>query len=276
MILKEYIDPEFKKLLDITDKIEVDNRKIDKTVFASLWDRADPWFEKPNFRRSISKESWSGVTKIQLNNHNFFLKKQQDYFAYSVKPPFKKLLLQREFENIKLFNSFKIPCLDVVYFGVRKKENHVQGILITKSLDNYISLLEAKKQYLDLSGSEELKIKRDAITKIAELVKKMHLSGLMHNYLYLKHIYIDKDFCKTGRSPSHDSVCRFIDLDGARKTTYNSTKQLRDLDTLNRINKRSPALSLNEKIYFLIKYLNKTNCDKDVRNLIKRINKINK
>jgi hypothetical protein len=186
------------------------------------------------------------------------------------------MFLQREFESIRLFNSYKIPSLDIVYFGIRKNGNNTQGILITKSLDNYISLTEAKKQSLDLSGPEELKIKRYAITKIAKLVKKMHLSGLMHNYLYLKHIYIDKDFCKTGRSPSHDPVCRFIDLDGARKATYNSTKQLRDLDTLNRINKRSPALSLNEKIYFLLKYLNKTSCDKDVRNLIKRINKISK
>ena len=83
MILNEYIDPEFKKLLNNTDKIEVDNRKIDETVFASLWNRADPWFEKPNSRRSTSKESWSGVTRIQLKERNFFLKKQQDYFAYS-------------------------------------------------------------------------------------------------------------------------------------------------------------------------------------------------
>jgi hypothetical protein len=167
MILKEYIDPEFKNLLDITDVKEVNNRKTAKTLFKSLWNRTDPWFEKPNFRRSTSKESWSGITKIQLNKHNLFLKKQQDYFAYSIKPPFKKLLLQREFENIKLFKSFKIPCLDVVYFGVRKKENHVQGLLVTKSLDSYISLLEAKKHYLNLSGSEEIKIKKDAITKIA-------------------------------------------------------------------------------------------------------------
>ena len=42
MILNEYIDPEFKKLLNNTDKIEVDNRKIDETVFMSLWNRADP------------------------------------------------------------------------------------------------------------------------------------------------------------------------------------------------------------------------------------------
>ena len=276
MILNEYIDPEFKKLLNNTYKIEVDNRKIDETVFTSLWNRADPWFEKPNSRRSTSKESWSGVTRFQLKERNFFLKKQQDYFAYSIKPPFKRMLLQREFENLKLFKSLKIPSLNCVYFGIRKKVHHTQAILITKSLDNYISLLEAKKQYLDLPGQEQRKIKRSAITSVAELVKKAHLSGLMHNYLYLKHIYIDKNFCKTGEKPSLEPVCRFIDLDRARKARYNSKKQLRDLDTLNRINRRSPAVDVKDKIYFLIKYLNKTSCDKDVRKLIKRIKEISK
>ena len=274
MILNEYIDPAFKRLLNITGKAEVDNRKIDETIFVGLWNRSDPWFEKPNFRRSTSKESWSGVTKFQLKEQNFFLKKQQDYFAYSTKPPFKIMLFQREFENIKLFNSLKIPCLDVAYFGTRKNGHHTQTILITKSLDNYISLVEAKKQYLDLPGPKQHKIKRTAIASVAELVKKMHLSGLMHNYLYLKHIYIDKNFCKTGEKPSHEPVCRFIDLDGARRARYNSKKQLRDLDTLNRINKRSPAVEVKDKIYFLIKYLNKTSCDKDVRKLIKKIKKI--
>jgi hypothetical protein len=276
MILNEYIDSEFKKLLNTTDKIEVNNRKIDETIFNSLWNRTDPWVEKPNFRRDTSKESWSGVTKIQLNKHNFFLKKQQDYFAYSIKPPFKRMLLQREFESIKLFSSYKIPSLDIVYLGIRKNGCNTQGILITKSLDNYISLNEAKKQYLDLPGPKQHKIKRAAIASVTELVKKMHQSGLMHNYLYLKHIYIDKNFCKTEEKPANEPVCRFIDLEGARKATYNSTKQLRDLETLNRNHRHSPAFGLKQKIYFLLKYLNKTSCDKDVRNLIKRINKISK
>ena len=276
MILNEYIDPEFRKLLNTTDKIEIDNRKIDESVFTSLWNRTDTWFEPPNFRRSTSKESWSGVTRIQLKEHNFFLKKQQDYFAYSIKPPFKRMLFQREFENIKLFKSLKIPSLDPVYFGIRKSGRHTQAILITKALDNYISLLEAKKQYLDLPGPKQHKIKRAAIANVAELVKKAHLSGLMHNYLYFKHIYIDKNFCKTGEKPSQEPVCRFIDLDGARKARYNSRKQLRDLETLSRINRDSSAINIKDKIYFLMKYLNKTRCDKDVRKLIKRINEISK
>ncbi len=145
------------------------------------------------------------------------------------------MLFHREFENIKLFKSLKIPSLDIVYFGIRKSGRHTQAILITKSLDNYISLLEAKKQYLDLPGPKQHKIKRAAIESVAELVRKAHLPGLMHNYFYPKHVYIDKNFCKTGEKPSHEPVCRFIDLDGAKKASYNSKKQLRDLDTLNRI-----------------------------------------
>lgn len=42
MILNEYIDPGFKKLLSTTDKIEFDNIKIDETVFTGLWNSAAP------------------------------------------------------------------------------------------------------------------------------------------------------------------------------------------------------------------------------------------
>ncbi|MCK5311514.1 MAG: hypothetical protein KAJ62_05365 [Desulfobacteraceae bacterium] len=266
MIIKEYIDPEFENFL---------NSNNTKTYFKQLWNRDDPWFEEPNIGRRDSKSAWSGVSKIQYNGHDFFLKKQENYFSYSVQPPFRQLIVQKENANIQLFESFKIPTLDIVYFGIRKQSANpfgkTQGILITKALDNYIPLNEAKKQYWDLNGHEQLKIKRAVIANIAALVQKTHKSGLMHRCLYPKHIYIDKKFCKTGEQQTNDPVCRFIDLESARKVPYNSKKQLRDLETLNR---RSPGISLKDKLYFLLKYLNKTNLDKDVRKLIIRIQKV--
>jgi hypothetical protein len=41
-------------------------------IFGRGWGRL---LEKPNSRRSTSKESWSGVTRVQLKERNFFLKK---------------------------------------------------------------------------------------------------------------------------------------------------------------------------------------------------------
>ena len=268
MISKEYIDPEFKEIIDSNSK---------KTFFKNLWNRNDPWFEEPNIGRRDSKNAWSGVSRIQYNGHAFFLKKQENYFSYSIKPPFRRLIVQKEYANIQLFESLKVPCLDVVYFGLRKKPGNAfgktQGILITKALDNYISLNEAQEQYWGLYGSEQLIIKRAVIANIAALVKKTHESGLMHRCLYPKHIYIDKDFCKTGEQQTNDPVCRFIDLESARKVSYNSTKQLRDLETLNR---RSPGISQRDKLYFLLKYLNKTSLDNDARKLIKRIQRVSR
>ncbi|MCK5098268.1 MAG: hypothetical protein KAR45_09195, partial [Desulfobacteraceae bacterium] len=103
--------------------------------------------------------------------------------------------------------------------------------------------------------------------------KKTHESGLMHRCLYPKHIYLDKDFCKTGEQQTDDPVCRFIDLESARKVPCRSTKQLRDLETLNR---RSPAISQRDKLYFLLKYLNKTSLDNDAKKLIKQIQRISR
>ncbi|MCK5100089.1 MAG: hypothetical protein KAR45_18405 [Desulfobacteraceae bacterium] len=266
MIHREYIDPEFNNFL-------ISNNE--KTHFTNLWNRDDPWFEEPNIGRRDSKSAWSGVSRIQYNGHAFFLKKQENYFSYSVKPPIRQLIVQKEYANIQLFESLKIPTLDVVYFGIRKKSGNIlgktQGILITKALDNYISLNEAQEQFFNIHKPEQLKIKRIVIAKVAALVKKTHKSGLMHRCLYPKHIYIDKDFCKTGEKQTNEPVCRFIDLESARKAPYNSKKQLRDLETLNR---RSPTVKLKDKVYFLLKYLNKTSLDKDARKLIKRIQKI--
>ena len=254
-----------------------DNKNIDQINFDSLWERNDPWFEEPNLGRRDSKSAWSGVARIQYNGDAFFLKKQENYFAYSVKPPFRQLVVQKEYANIQLFESLKIPCLDVVYFGVKKKLGKTRGIIITKALDNYTSLNQALKQYHDFQETDHLqeqrRIKKAVIASIAELIQKTHVSGLMHNCLYPKHIYIDNDFFKTGIRKPGKPVCRFIDLEGARKVSYKSKKQLRDLETLNR---RLPTLNFKDKIYFLLRYLNTTSLDQNVRNFIKRIKDISR
>jgi hypothetical protein len=268
MRFKEYIDPEFKKLFNI---------KNNRTVFKALWNRNDPWFEEPNLGRRDSKSAWSGVARIQYNGDAFFLKKQENYFAYSVKPPFRQLVVQKEYANIQLFESLKIPCLDVVYFGVKKKLGKTRGMLITKALDNYLSLNAAQEQYCNFQETDQIqeqrRIKKAVIASIAQLIQKAHVSGLMHNCLYPKHIYIDKDFFNTGIQKQGNPVCRFIDLEGARKVAYKSKKQLRDLETLNR---RLPTLNFKDKIYFLLQYLNTTSVDRNVRKVIKRIKDISR
>jgi Lipopolysaccharide kinase (Kdo/WaaP) family len=272
MMQKEYIDPEFKDFLNSTNE---------RACFENLWNRNDPWFEEPNIGRRDSKKAWSGVSRIQIGDQFYFLKKQENYFTYSVKPPLRQLIVQKEYTNIKLFESFKIPCLDIVYFGINKDSGSLfgksQGILITKALDNYVSLNEAQDKYWATpeseTDSEQLSIKKAVIEQIASLVSKTHRSGLMHRCLYPKHIYIDKDFCKTGRKKTNEPVCRFIDLESARKVPYRSRRQLRDLETLNR---RSPGTSSNDKLYFFLKYLNKTSLDNDARKLIKRIQSISR
>ncbi len=245
-----YIDPEFDKLINLKSQSVT-------TVFDDLWNRDDPWFEEINIGRRLSKNCWSGVTRIEYNEQAFFLKKQENYFSYTIKPPFRSLFVQKEFTNIATFTASKIPTLEVVFFGVRKKSGKTQGILITKALDNYTSL--------DFNDSEQSKIKKNIITNIAVLVKKLHVSGLMHNCLYPKHIYIEKG--------SLDPVCRFIDLEGAKKASYMSKKQLRDLETLDR---RLPFLDPKDKLYFLLQYLGKKKLDKETKKLIDRVKKISR
>jgi len=268
MIKREFVDPEFIELVDANNE---------ELLFENLWSREDPWFEEPNIGRRDSKKAWSGVSRIIFKGNTFFLKKQENYFSYSVQPPLRQLLVEKEYSNIQLFKSYNIPCLDFVYFGVRKMPGGIlgktQGILITKALDNYLPLDKVQANFWEAQGAEYQTIRKAIITSLAALVAQTHKSGLMHRCLYPKHIYIDKDFCETGEQKTFDPVCRFIDLESARKMPYKSTKQLRDLETLNR---RSPSTSLGDKLYFLLKYLNKNRLDKDVRQLIERIKKISR
>ncbi len=264
MAIKEYIDPEFEQLM---------GRKHDQTAFKLLWDRDDPWFDEPNIGRRDSKKAWSGVTKIRYNNHAFFLKKQENYFTYSVRPPLRQLVVQKEYSNIKLFESLGIPTLDIVYLGISKKLKKNRGIIITKALDRYMPLDEVEKIFLSPVKPGQIKIKKAVIKGIAKLIQKTHMHGLMHNCLYPKHIYVNKEFCETGQENCHAPAVRFIDLEGAKKVSKKSSRQLRDLETLNR---RLPALENKYKIYFLLNYLNKTSLDQEARQLIKKVKSISR
>ena len=135
--MKEFINPDFKNLL--TEEGMAD--------FESLWNRDDPWFEKPNKGRS--KNGWSGVCRLTIGTRNFFLKKQQNFFAYSIKKPFGESLVEREYENLKMFNLLSVPCMTVVYFGVRKGSGGLEGLLMTEALDDYISLDDLCRKWQD-------------------------------------------------------------------------------------------------------------------------------
>lgn len=104
------------------------------------------------------------------------------------------------------------------------------------------------------------------LTLLAEVVSKLHLSRLVHNCLYPKHIFI--------RQQEGQIDARAIDVEKAKFRRSAQRRTLRDLDSLNR---RAKGISQSDRLTFLLAYLQQTEFDaqgkKLWRKLAKRANK---
>lgn len=236
--------------------------------FDALWDRKDEWFETPNKGRS--KDGWSGVCRIEIGNRAFFLKKQENFYTYSIRKPLGISVAEKEFKNLKLFKRLNIPAMEVVYFGVRKNEGKLQAMVMTSELKDDFSLEEATEYWE--SQKPDFEHRRNVIAKIAGLLKNTHEKNVMHYSLYPKHIFVNKKFFQE-KDESQKPLCRFIDLEKALQVKFGRKKQLRDLETLNR---HSNYWSISDRIYFLKCYLGRNKVDSEVRKIVRKIQSITK
>ena len=238
--------------------------------FEELWNRRAPWFETPNTGRSA--HGWSGVSRIQIGGRDFFLKKQENFFTYSARFPFRRLLAQREFDNIRLFDSLNIPSLDVIYFGARKRGGRHQAIILTEALEGYIPLSEVEERWREERREDDAG-RRTLIASVASLVRQAHERGLLHNSLYPKHIFVHEALCNKGELSPNKPNCRFIDLEKARKVSVGGKRQLRDIESLHR---RSSYWSESDRLFFVLSYLGKKDCDAEARDFIRRVQSVSK
>lgn len=234
--------------------------------FEELWDRRDPWHDKVN--RGRSRNGWSGVCRIEIGGRTFFLKKQENFFSYSAGFPFRRLLAEREFDNIQLFNSLRIPSVKAVYFGMLKRGNKHQALIMTEALEGYVPLHEVENKWRDEQQENHAK-QRSLITSIASLIRQAHDHGVAHNSFRPKHIFVSKDYCSEADPSSEKLDCRFIDLEQAGKVPVGSKKQLRDLATLHR--KSSPYWSEEVRLLFILSYLGKEEFDAEAEDFIAKV-----
>ena len=255
----EFIDPEWEDQL----------RRHKLGDFASLWERRDPWFEEPNLGRS--KDGWSGVCRIACGERTVFLKKQENFYSYSLRHPLGVSLAQREFENILLFTERAIPTVRVLYFGVRRQNGKLQAQIMTESLDDYVSLAAVTHDWE--KGSRGLEQRRELIASVAARLRDAHGKGVVHCNLYPKHIFVSAALTSAGVAPQEGARCCFIDLERARKVTWGGRLQLRDLETLHR---KAPYWSRSDRLRFILTYLGKTSVDPEVRSFLRRLKKVMK
>ncbi|MDD7985867.1 lipopolysaccharide kinase InaA family protein [Lentisphaera marina] len=237
--------------------------------FRQLWDNKTDWFEAPN--EGKNKNSWSGVSKITLEGQDFFIKKQKNYKKANLLHPFGENLAHKEFKNITLFKKFKIPSLDVAFFGMEKSKGNHYAILITKSLSSYLPLSVIEKNLSSKELSQHQK--REIIIHCAKLISLTHEKKIKIQSLYSKHVFVHKSLVKKDYQGSKDLPCKFIDLERARISYFDKDSSLKDIEIFDR---RTKNWSQTDRLCFLITYLGAKKVTQKVRDYIKQLKAIQK
>ena len=237
--------------------------------FSELWSKEVEWFEEPN--QGKQKDSWSGVSKLTLDDSDFFMKKQHNYKKTNLLNPLGENLAEKEFKNIQLFKSLGIPAMTSVYFKKKKSSGKECAILITRSLNKYKSLSEINKLYPQ--GTLPINTRRLIIYESAKLIQLAHSKRVKIQSLYPKHVFVHRKVFGEGLLPKSSPPCRFIDLERARRVIQSRKNARKDLETFNR---RCTFASKSDRLFFLLVYLGEKKVTQKVRDYISKLDVIKK
>jgi hypothetical protein len=183
--------------------------------FESLWNAELDWFEEPNHRRN----GWSGVSRHVLKRPDgsccaVFIKRQQNHNFRSLLHPIKGLpTTHREYKNILCLKRHGVPCPDLVLYGYRSAPGQSQAILITRSMEGYVSLEDG----LDVLEKNDVDTRRALLASVAETLSRMHRHYLRHTSLYAKHILVKLGgYGGSDRGAAHEFDSVVIDLEKTR------------------------------------------------------------
>ena len=132
-----------------------------------------------------------------IDGEGFFIKQ---HFGVGWKEIFKNLMQLKlpvigakiEYTAIKYLKKLQIDTMDIVGFSQQGTNPAcIQSFLITKELDNTISLEDYCEMWL--KQPPVYKEKQILLQKIAGIVKKMHENGMNHRDLYICHFLVKKD-----------------------------------------------------------------------------------
>lgn len=191
-------------------KILEDN---DLGQFDRIWALQAPWFEDPNERR----EGVSGVVTWQLklpddSSQRVFIKRQENHNTRTYRHPFRgEPTFYREFRNLQMLESMGVPVIEVLYYGEALGAGKRQAILISKGLDDYVSLEEWFSQPEKISNQDSVNAVLSALVKA---IKPMHNNRIKHGCLYGKHLFV-KELQAQQDAPVFD--IKLLDLEKAKK-----------------------------------------------------------
>ena len=248
MTIHEYINEDWRAIL----------RHNQAETFERLWqlDRKD-WFEPPNSGRG----GWSGVVRQEFSlpeggKTGVFIKFQENHVYRSWKNLFcLSATFEREFRNLQHYRSLGIPTQEPIYFGHRNINGDLRAILVTRELEGYQAF--DADCYSPICKLDRTRRKR-YFQSVATTLQQMHGCNLMHNGLYLKHIFV--------RENDDGSVdTRLIDLEKARWRPIKRLIAIRDFGSLHR---HASGWSRTDRLRLFLAYRQEARLGKESRKIL--------
>ena len=233
--MQSVISPQYRQLL----------QQHQLANFEQLWKFQGDWFEPPNRERG----GWSGVNHIELADgtgkiHGFYLKRQQGHLRRSWRHPIAgEPTFIREFNILKHLNKSAVKTPTIIFFGCERNK----AILLTQALTDFVAVDEWLNKHADASVSQQNSLMR----ALADAVRKLHLAGVQHRSLYLKHLFV-KENPQNNDLKRIDYEVAIIDFEKSRITALIIWFRFSDLITLYY---RTPQLKLSNKLAFFKHYL---------------------
>lgn len=202
--------------------------------FQKWWNLSGEWVEPPNLRRGGE----SGVQRIITPQGQLAYSKKQVHHIYrSLRYPFGRPTVLREYDAFKALDALAIPIPQLLYCGVAKDG---KALFITKALVGFIDL----DQWLTLYRAQyPTSVVEQLLTTLAHYTATMHLNRYQHGCLYGKHIFV-KVIDDASRTIIEVAL---LDLEKVRRRSRASKSALHDIPKL----KRHSVLTSQEWQYFI-------------------------
>lgn len=170
--------------------------------------------------------------------HGWFVKRQSGHQKRSLQAPWGEPTFAFEFRALQAAATSGVSVPDVVYFGTQRRSGQPDlAILVTESLTaHYTSFASILEGWPDLPSEQRLRV----LTSIGTLFKKLHATGVIHNSLYPKHVFIARhlveDSAKPHSSQNLVAPAKLIDFEKIRFALFPGATQ----NDLNRFYRHCP------------------------------------
>ncbi len=226
-----------KDLIAVEDRALLEQHGL--ASFEALWALELAPVDEPNTERG----GYSSVSRLELDGHAYYLKRQTNHLTRSLVHPFGEPTFARELRNIQHYRELGIPALEAAFFAARKQPDQSRAILLTRALDDWTDLHALLELWQTLDSRQADSI----LQACGRLAACLHGAGQRHGCFYPKHIFLRE--CQSGYE-----AC-LIDLEKTRPLWFGWRDRVKDLEPLLR---RADRWSDAEVRLFLRTYLGGT------------------